>query len=270
MIGFQFKIINPSTGFSKVWWGSFGEVCQHHRKERLNFNKLAKIESDLAYQSRPIFFLIFLTFVCLGGGASDTSVCKILLLCRAVSLRLGHNSMEKTLSVIVERTSNSDLIRGIFKNPFHCSHVSSHSWLTRVSPSANLACWLLTHNCFKLKCENLKGFETKCKTNWEAKNVFFIFSLKWGELRIKVFPVTHSVTLIIWIKKISLIDSPMNRHLFLQFEFFLLLRAGDRASFASNDVASTQFFPEIALFPSKPRALGRGTSSNPTWTLQCR
>ena len=27
--------------------------------------------------------------------------------------------------------------------------------------------------------------------------MFFIFSLKWGELRIKVFPVTYSVTLII-------------------------------------------------------------------------
>lgn len=124
--------------FFKFWWGSVGESSSTPPiAPYRDFNKLAKIESDIAYQS--IFYWRFWR-QCMLGGASDTSVCKILRLCGTILLCLGHKSWEKTLSVIVERTLNSDLIWGIFKNPFYCSIVARHSWLTRVSPSANPAC----------------------------------------------------------------------------------------------------------------------------------
>lgn len=92
--------------FFKFWWGSVGESSSTPPiAPYRDFNKLAKIESDIAYQS--IFYWRFWR-QCMLRGASDTSVFKILRLCGTILLCLGHKSREKTLSVIVERTLNSE------------------------------------------------------------------------------------------------------------------------------------------------------------------
>ena len=50
----------------------FGKICQHHWKERLKINKIAKFESDLLKNSEeiaPLIHEISQTFVWGGGGS---------------------------------------------------------------------------------------------------------------------------------------------------------------------------------------------------------
>ena len=52
----------------------FGKICQHHWKERLKINKIAKFESDLLKNSgeiAPLIHEISQTFVWGGGGGSE-------------------------------------------------------------------------------------------------------------------------------------------------------------------------------------------------------
>ena len=52
----------------------FGKICQHHWKERLKINKIAKFESDLLKNSgeiAPLIHEISQTFVWGRGGAQN-------------------------------------------------------------------------------------------------------------------------------------------------------------------------------------------------------
>ena len=155
--------------------------------------------------------------------------------------------------------------------------------------------------------KNVKEFETKCKANWVPKKFFYYyyFQRERGGVKNQGLPFLSPSLSLTWagggislrastvelvMEPASREDSGTNQISPSACENPALCRqlhvgsthsnpasytgcsfTGERPTGrASNDVASTQFFPEIAIFPSKPRALVRGTSSNPTWTLQFR